>query len=172
MDTNSLLDMLRGTDRRSIGRAEQVAAIVLDTPGRLGEVFEGIFADDPVLRMRAADVVEKVTSREPTLLQPFKTRILEEAAHIEQHEVRWHVAQFISRLELSPDERLAALAILKTFLTDHSRIVKTFAMQAMADLALQDASLRPEVLVVIEELARTGSPAMQSRGRKLLKKLK
>ena len=41
-------------------------------------------------------------------------------------------------------------------------------MQALADLAEQDAILRPQVVELLEALVQTGSPAMKSRGRKLL----
>jgi hypothetical protein len=61
---------------------------------------------------------------------------------------------------------------LTGYLNDTSRIVKTFAMQALADLAEQDDGLRAPVIRQIEELTRSGSPAMQNRGRKLLAKLK
>jgi len=45
-------------------------------------------------------------------------------------------------------------------------------MQALADLTLQDASLRPQVRARIEQLSASGSPAIRSRGRKLLHQLK
>jgi hypothetical protein len=44
-------------------------------------------------------------------------------------------------------------------------------MQALADLAEKDADLRPSIAIQLQELTRTGSPAMQSRGRRLLAKL-
>jgi hypothetical protein len=44
-------------------------------------------------------------------------------------------------------------------------------MQALADLAEEDPSLRTQVILMLEELTETGSPAMKSRGRKLLKEL-
>ena len=56
--------------------------------------------------------------------------------------------------------------------TDKSKIVKTFSMQALADFAEQDKQLKPQVVKIIEKLIRTGSPAMQSRGSKLLVGLK
>ena len=63
--------------------------------------------------------------------------------------------------------------ILKGYLhQDKSRIVKTLSMQALADLVEQDSSLLPKVIELLEKHTRTGSPAMQSRGRKLLVKLK
>ena len=81
------------------------------------------------------------------------------------------VAQMLPRLELSPAERRQALDILLGYLDDESKIVKTFAMQGLADLAWQDPQLRTEVLPVLVKLTASGSPAMRSRGRKLLMQL-
>jgi hypothetical protein len=41
-------------------------------------------------------------------------------------------------------------------------------MQALADIALHDNNLRPTVVRRLKSLVRTGSPAMKTRGRKLL----
>jgi hypothetical protein len=46
----SILEKLKGGDRRSLGKAHEVAAEV-----------QGILYPDPVVRMRAADAVEKIT---------------------------------------------------------------------------------------------------------------
>jgi hypothetical protein len=45
-------------------------------------------------------------------------------------------------------------------------------MQALSDIAERDAELRIPIIKRLEELTRTGSPAMRSRGRRLLTKLK
>ncbi len=166
-----LLHMLQGGDRRSIGRSRQVVKRVLADPHLFGIVFHGISADDPLIRMRCADAAEKVTARLPGLLQPFKRKLLQVVALIDQQEVRWHVAQMLPRIKLNRAERSAAAEILGRYLEDDSRIVKTFAMQALADLAERDADLRPGVVRTIKRLTRTGSPAMRSRGKKLLARL-
>lgn len=128
--------------------------------------------DDPIIRIRAADVVEKVTAQQPEFLQPYKTNLIEEVARIDQQEVRWRVAQMVPRLDLTDEERATVVEILLSYLDDESKIVKTFTMQALADLAQQDAGLRPRVIRLLEELTGAGSPAMQSRGRKLLQRLR
>ena len=56
-------------------------------------------------------------------------------AEIEQREVRWHPALLIPRLTLSDKERKIAIAALSAYLEDRSSIVKTFALQGLADLA-------------------------------------
>ena len=76
----------------------------------------------------------------------------------------------IPRLELSEEERAVVVEILLGYLSDKSKIVKTFSMQALADLAEQDVSLRFQLVPLLEELTRSGSPSMKSRGRKLLER--
>ena len=170
-ESEKILAMLAGGDRRSTGRSNEVVAIVLENPALFDQLITGISDQDPLIRMRAADAAEKVTLLRPDLLQPCKKQLLNQVAIIGQQEVRWHVAQMLPRLELSPADRLQALDILLGYLDDKSKIVKTFAMQGLADLVQQDPGLRPEVIPVLVELTASGSPAMRSRGRKLLKQL-
>lgn len=163
-----LLQKLAGGDRRSVGRVDEVVADVLADPALFATLFDGMLHPDPLIRIRAADAVEKIAVHRSDLLQTYKNRLIHEVAQVNQQEVRWHVAQLFSRLHLSPDERRTIVAILTDYLTDKSRIVRTFAMQALADIAAQDDALRPAIIAQLEDLTHTGSPAMQSRGRKLL----
>lgn len=167
----SILQKLTGGDLRSIGASEEVAAEVLANPAIFPELFNGMIHVDPLIRMRAADAVEKITREHPEYLQPYKDKLIREVARVEQQEVRWHIAQLFSRLDLTAEERCTVMNILLEYLNDKSRIVKTFAMQALADLAKQDETLRLEIINLLEKLTLTGSPAMQSRGRNLLKRL-
>ncbi|MCL4512132.1 MAG: hypothetical protein M1470_13915, partial [Bacteroidetes bacterium] len=86
-------------------------------------------------------------------------------------EVRWHLAQILPRLELTKKERQQVFNVLVSFLDDDSRIVKTFAMQGLADIAETDRSYLPHVVKIVEGLMASGIPAIQSRGKKLLPKL-
>jgi hypothetical protein len=172
IDMHPLLERLSGGDRRSIGRSNEAVAEVLAEPGLFGVLIEGLLNADPLIRMRCADALEKITILHPEYLQPFKLIVLDQVASIEQQEVRWHTAQLIPRLALTPEERSRAVSFLGSYLSDNSSIVKTFAMQALADLAAQDDSLREMIVPKLETLTQQGTPAMQSRGRKLLAKLK
>lgn len=51
---------------------------------------------------------------------------------------------------------------------DRRMIVKTFALQGLADLADGGASMRPAVIELLRESTRNGTAAMKARGRKLL----
>ena len=82
--------------------------------------------------------------------------------------MRWHLAQILARLELAWKERQQVFDLLVSFLDDGSRIVKTFAMQGLADIAEMDRSYQPHVVKIVERLMTSGIPAIQSRGKKLL----
>ena len=142
------------------------------SPALLDELFDGLFADDPVVRMRTADAVEKITLAKPHLLHPHKKKLIRLAGDTEQQEVRWHMAQILPRLILKSDDRKTIVEIFFAYLNDKSKIVVTFALQALADFAAKDKKLRSRVIRVLEDLSDTGSPAIKSRGKKLLGRLK
>lgn len=166
---SEILEALKGGDRRSIGRVAEVVAEAEANPGLFVDLFEGMLVDDQVVRMRAADAVEKITISHPEYLSGYKQRLLGEVAEINQQEVRWHLAQMIPRLALDDPEVDQAVGILIGFLDDKSSIVRTFSLQALADLAMAHPRLASQVKTIIEDQSRTGSPAVRSRGRKLLK---
>ncbi len=169
---HELLASLTGGDRRSIGEANRAAAIVKEHPELIVVLFEGLTSEDPVLRMRCADAIEKASAGRPELLVPYKTKLLREFSKIEQAEVKWHVAQMLVRLPLSDAETQEAVDMLLNYTNDRSSILKTHAMQALADFALRERKRVPEIKKHVEELIVIGTPAMKARGRKLLKLLK
>ncbi len=169
MPLSKILIQLQGSDRRSIGRANEVARLVLKEPRRFRELINCLWDENPVVRMRAADAAEKVSAKKPRLLDRHKSELLGLLAEAEQIELRWHLAAMVPRLRLTPAERQRAAAALQRYLEDRSSIVKTFALQALTDLAQNDATLHPKVKHLLEEAVQSGTPAMRARARKLLK---
>lgn len=168
---NGLLTRLAGGDRRSLGHANEVAAMVTKNPRKFPELMAGLWSTDPLVRMRAADAVEKITRDKRNLLQPYKKELLGLMAETEQQEVRWHLALMIPRLTLSGKEWNIAVAALSAYLEDRSSIVKTCALQGLADLAEGHAAMRPIVIDILREATRSGTAAMKARSRKLLTRL-
>ena len=168
---HSILKKLSGGTRRSLGQTNEIVVEVLNNPRVFPQLIAALTSDDEVLRMRAADAIEKITAERPDLLQRFKKKFLAVANRTDQQEVRWHAAQILPRLKLTTIERAAVVEILFDYLRDKSSIVKTFAMQALADLAAHDPQLQSKIRPLLEELTRIGTPAMRARGRKLLHQL-
>lgn len=166
-----VVEKLMGRDRRSIGPADAVAREIAGDQALFDEVFAALFADDPVLRMRAADAVEKASRRHPERLAPHKRDLLGELAAVDQKEVRWHVAQMLPRLVLDPAETQRAVAIVDGFLADGSTIVRVNALEALVELARGDAELEAKARHRVLDALERGAPAEKARARKLLDRL-
>jgi hypothetical protein len=149
-----------------------VASDILKDPELFLVLIEGLSMENPIIRMRAADAMEKASLEHPEFLLPYKKQLMKLAANSEQKEVRWHMAQMLPRLNLNHKENLAVVNTLLSYLSGNSSIVNTFVMQAFADIAKADEQLRPSLLAHIHELTVTGTAAMKARGRKLLAKFK
>lgn len=163
--------LLQAGDLRTKGRSEDVVKLVLARPMLFKETVAAMLDSDPGVRMRAADAVEKISRVHPEWLKPCKKILVDRITKVEQQEVRWHSAQILPRLELTSAERRTVFTLLKSYLSDESRIVKTFAMQGLVDIALQDGTYLHDVRQLIEKLTKVGSPAMKARGKKLLVQL-
>jgi len=164
--------MLKGEDRRSIGRSNEVTKLVLRQPGRFAELVECLWSEDPIVRMRAADTAEKVSATKTDLLKPYKRELLGLLAEADQIELRWHLATMVPRLPLTGAERQRAAAALLRYLEDRSSIVKTFALQGLVDLARKEPNLLVPATQALEQSLLSGTAAMRARARKLLKELK
>jgi hypothetical protein len=168
---NDILRRLAGGDRRSIGRSNAVVRRVLSDRSALAAIIAELSSEDAVVRMRCADVAEKVSAVHPGWLQPHKKHLLALAARVEQQELRWHLAQMLPRLTLTARERHRATELLYAYLNDGSRIVKACVMEALACFAQNDARLHAQLISLFAGFRRTESPAVQARARKLLARL-
>jgi hypothetical protein len=177
---NPFLAKLSGGNRTTLGRTDAVVAEVLADPKKFPALLACLAeASDKstdasrskttaILLMRASDAVEKISRKRPEWLAPHKLDFLGLAGSTDQIEVRWHMAQILPRLPLTPRERAVAVDVLFDYLKDRSSIVRTLAMQGLADFAARDANLRTKILPFLEELTQIGTAAMRARGRKLL----
>ena len=168
MPGKNILLLLEGGDRRTTGRSDQVADIVAKDPKLFPKLIAGLWSADPLVRMRAADAAEKVTRGDPQLLRPYKKELLGLMTEATEQELRWHLAAMVPRLLLNAAERHLAISSLIDYLEDRSSIVKTFALQGLADLAQDDPRIRGRVVEILREATRNGTPAMKARSRKLL----
>lgn len=169
---NRIIKMLAGGDRRSTGHSEEVAAEVLADDSLFPDLFEGLLSDDAIIRSRAAHALMQIAPTRPDLVRPYKEVLMQDVARIKQWEVREQLCKILPRLGLTRAEIAYAVEIFRGYLNDKSSIVRTCALQALADLTEMEPSLKPEIMPTIEELTQTGTPAMRARGRKLLIKLR
>jgi hypothetical protein len=146
MRNPEILSLLKGGDRRSIGRSARVTAIVSKNPRLFPKLIAGLWASDPLIRMRAADAAEKITRKNPEWLTPHKRNLLGLMTESLEQELRWHLAVIIPRLKLTPKEVNAVTSCLESYLEDRSSLVRTLALPGLCDLAEEHPNLRSEVI--------------------------
>ena len=165
-------ELLSGGDLRSVGRVDEVVEFVGNDPGRFSELMTGLSDARPVVRMRSADAMEKVTRRHPELLQAHQTSLFQLLHRATQQEVRWHLAQLMPRMTWTEEEASGIVHVLTGWIdTESSVIVIINALQAMFDLSAVHPRFRDELKALLESQRETGSPAVKTRSKKLLQKL-
>ena len=161
--------MLAPGGRLDVGRVWEVVELVEGRPGKLAQLIECLWDDDPALANRAADALERVTRQRPSQAQRWKEPLLGLLAEATDKKLRWNLALVIPRLKLTSSECRRAAAVFQSFLYDPSSIVKTAALHGMADLTRQYPESLPHVLDLLRVAGRSGTPAMRARSRILLK---
>lgn len=168
---NPILKMLRPGDLRMKGASEEVVVQISRNPQEISLLIECLGESEPALLMRCCDALEKLSRQHVAWLKPFKNQLIKICQTATQKEVRWHMAQIIPRLELSAKQAAVAYDIFLIYLDDRSSIVKTFALQALTDLAIGYGLHLEETRDMIKTLGQKGTPAMRSRSRKLMEQL-
>jgi hypothetical protein len=153
------------------GRAFDAAVMVLEEP-RLGQqLIECLWDEDESVASRAADALETVVGEHPKVSRPWKEELLGLLVESRAIKLRWHLVLIITQLKLTKPECRRVADVLTGWLDDRSSIVKTCAMQGLAELTQQDKSMKDEVLDLLRDLTRSGTPAMRARGRQLVKQM-
>ena len=157
------------------GRVPEIARLIATQPRRAERVIELMWDDDSGIASRAADVLERI-SHHPSpalirILDEYKEALLGLLPDARFKKLRWNLAFVIPRLALTLAEARRAEATLYTFLDDRSSIVKTAALQGLADLTRHDPDSLPAVLDLLRIQGRSGTPAMRARSRHLILRL-
>jgi hypothetical protein len=153
------------------GRVCEVAALVRARLKKVDQLIECLWDEDPGVSSRAADALERVSYHLPSILESWKAPLLGLLAEGTHKKLRWNLALIVPRLALTIPECRSVAETLQSWQQDASSIVKTCALQGLADLTRQDPSLLPSVVDLLRIHGRTGTAAMRARSRILLNRL-
>jgi hypothetical protein len=162
-----LLRSLEGGDRRSIGAAGAAARKIAADRALAGPLLAAIAGARPVVRMRAADALEKATRVAPVLLAGHEALILELLSAPQPREIRWHLLQLAPRIRWRRRHFAALLRAVERCFTDASSIVRTSALQALFELARRGPAFARAFRARVSEALLSGTPAMRARARRL-----
>ncbi len=164
--------LLSGGDRRSIARSEELLALVLEDRHLVREVARLVRDDNPLVAMRAFDLMEKLAHERPAWIQRYRGLFAGPAAENGSWEIRLQIARALPLLHWTPRERPRVLAILRRYANDPQKFVRAWALDGLARFAEGDASLMPAVESVLEEFERSESAALRSRAKAIRKRLR
>jgi hypothetical protein len=165
---NNFAHLLLGKDRRTINKANTVADLVEDQAS-FDELFALLFHHERNLVMRAADAVEKVTRKHKEFLVRHKDQILSllrSAIHIE---LKWHIAQLVSRLPLDPGEFHEVWAVLSYWAQNpnESKIVRVNSLQGLFDMSANNPAFEMSLIKILDTVEHEPIPSLRARIKKL-----
>ena len=164
---------LLGKDLRTIAKSNEVVQSIQDQSS-----FDALFAllwhHERPLVMRAADAVEKVTRSRREFLEPHRDQLLSLLKSAIHKEVKWHVAQLVSRLKLTEAELKEVWSVLMYWAKNpnESKIVRVNSLQGLFEIAQQMPSLQDGFEQTLNNLDHEPIPSIQARIKKLRKALR
>ncbi len=170
-----LEDILKaGGKSNSLGRANEVIDIVLGDHSRLGELYACISADDPWVRMRAADSFEKICRVRPAWAGPYTDAMLRDLTGSTQPSVQWHLAQIFTEVELASEQKDKAVTWLKALLEtpETDWIVSVNAMKALLYFRRSGLVGDDELLALFAVQARHKSKSVRKKAAGFMEMLK
>jgi len=166
-----LRPLLSGGDRRSIAQSKRVLALVRANPARVAEVAALEGDPDWLVTQRAIDLLEKLARENRAWVEPHKHLFIGALADSDKWEIRLQVVRAVSLFEWTPAERTRVLEILRRDVDHPQTFVKAWALDSLATLSQQDATLTRVVRRYLGAFERSGSKALAARARQIRERL-
>lgn len=166
-DVSSALVRELGEGRWGLVRARATARGVEGSRGALRALVTTIFGANVEVRKRAADVARRVTERSAEPMCGFAEELIGVLAEVpvEESRTRWHLGLVAARVAHTREQRLRAGRWMELLGADKSNGVRCSAVEGIALLACEEASLREVAEAMIERALREGTAAERCRAR-------
>lgn len=162
--------LLSGGDLRSIGNSNAIAAEIKNQ-AEFDELFRYLFHEDRLVKMRAADALEKISAAHPGYLAGHKKELFKLLNTEAGIELQWHLAQLITRVDLAAKETEIVWAKLSEWVMNknQSRIVRVNSLQSLYDLSNQYPGFKNKFTTIINKLEKEQISSIAARIKKLRK---
>lgn len=163
-----ILEWLAGGDLRSDGLSNEAAAFVLEHPELFDDLFEGLSAQDDLIRGRAADALEKVARSRPDLLIGRLPELVRVAEGDQVAMVQMHVAMMLGHLAVYEERVDEILDTLLVLLSHKGVFVRSWAIASLCIVGVAYPDRRGAVVESILPLEQDPSVAIRTRVRKAM----
>lgn len=151
----------------------EIAADIGDDPDKFAELMAIYTEGNWRLTQMSAWAIKEVGDKSPRLLKPYIPRLIAMLREEHHDAVARNNLALMAAWDIPEDYWEDLYAICFEFLENPQKpiAIRVHAMQVLANIACKLPDLIPELLMVIEAHLPNGSRGLQSRGRKLVKKL-
>ena len=163
--------MLSGGDRRSIAKANDVCDLVIGRLVPVSAVVGLTVHADPLVAMRAFDVLEKIARVEPELLRSHRHVFLRRRPGDERWEIQLQIVRALPLLRWTARERARAKHILLQQLEHPQPFVRAWALDGLVTLAHHDHALTGVLTRNLLSFERSRSRALKARARHIRARL-
>ncbi len=167
--------LLSGGHHNSLGRTVEVTEIVLADKEKMDELYQCYFSEDEVVRLRTSSAFKRITLEKPEWTADYLDKFLNEISKIDQASTQWTLAILFKELRLfmSVTQFANAQKIVKNNLENHNDwIVLNYSMEALAEWAKTDESLKKWLRPHLERLQNDPRKAVAKRASKVRAQLK
>jgi len=159
---------LEGGDLRSIAGVDELVSLI-QSQADFDRLFAYLYSEERLIRMRAADAIEKISAERSEFLSEHKVKLIQLLKTANYKELKWHLALIISRVKLTLNEFRDVWKILSNWAKNkkESKIVRVNALQSLFELSNKRKDYKNEFHAVVEQIKIENIPSINARLRKL-----
>jgi hypothetical protein len=135
------------------------------------ELFKLLFHHERTLLLRAADAVEKITSKQPEFLVPHKEQILALLTSADHKELKSHVVKLLPRLDLTTDELNSLWNTMSYWAKNpnENKNVRGASLQTLYEFSKREPKQIRDLHNTLHTVGREPVSSIQAKVRKLKK---
>jgi hypothetical protein len=164
--------LLNSGDLRGIDGVDMVVKMI-DSQAEFDILFSCLKSRNRLIVMRTADAIEKITKQNPQYLEKHKVDILQFCSIVQNKELKWHLAQLVTRIMMDNAEFRYVCNILEKWATDtdESKICRVNALQSLFELYSTHRKNPENLIQMMNHIEDEDIPSLNARIRHLKNKL-
>ena len=155
-------------DLTSDGRADEIAAVVLQKPEEIEALIACLDSENPNVKGHAADALEKIGRHKPEIFLPFIHRLFKATEEDPVDMVQWHLAMLLGYLALFEELVEPILAALTQDLNKGGGFTKSWAMVSLCVIARLYPDHQARILGEISKYKTSSMPAVRKRAENVI----
>jgi hypothetical protein len=159
----------------SKSQKDKIVNYVNNDPKRFADLVATFLAGPYRVTQRASWPLSYCVERNPGLIKPHLKKIIDFLEKPNEHDaVKRNILRVFQFILIPKSQQGKAVDLCLSFLTDGKQpvAIKVFAMTVLGNIAKENADLKNEIVLIIEDQLPYGSAGFVSRARKTLKQLK